>query len=777
MSKGRGHVLGSEPPVDPMTEMKRTSLTVTSSDEIRWDKREIQDSWTLPLVLVIVSFLAVLYLPLLVIVLTVIATLVFYYTPRYLASRETVNPQGLWNERPVRTISLVEDDKTLRSAGERKFSVVGFDLKSQGPRLSGSLASLIRALPSSDGFTMTIAMESFKSKRVLDGRNLTDTIELYLRTRSSEELDTYMDYRSGLWGVRVSIIGMTKNDGDKRFLEASVKGAIPSTGWKSIKPSSLHTHIVTLQGGRARPLYLAVGKELSNWLVQLRSELASEVGTNVPGQFVVDIRSRDADLPLGVVVHPDTLQEGPTTGLSHNDISDGVLLCGGSWPDRKNVIALLTKRLIDSGKRVMILSSHQEALDFVGLHDAGIGMVLGKDLVINPIDPENIPRTEYVPQMMRALESLSGKSLTAAADLELALGRSIALGNQTVADVRIDVDPDVMTPDGSAQFTQPNKASLLGLDALKRLHQGSGARAFYGTQTMKMSDIAQIPLSVIVSSLKSAPLDLFAFDVMLMKLAGLKEDENLVIIIDDPDNLRIANTEYSKRALWTDSLIRNLSKAASVVISFDQPHMLSTGVKNLLSSCISFRLRDEKDIAAVSSRLALSVIGTGLHSKARWSARESSFLRTMKDGVALLVHNEVETAQPIRLQDVPDLLPISSDDLRQRTSGVSKDIGMDTGSISEGLLHHGAGSIDDLSLRILRLLERYEPLTEEAVRRFIQASGDAGDVEGVLIRLKEASLIMEGHESHSNVAYKNYRLTMKGTMALRQSDKEVAAAT
>jgi hypothetical protein len=760
-----------------MAEMKRQSLTVTSTDEIRWDKREIQESWTIPLVVVILSFIAVLYLPLVVVVLTALATLVYNYLPKYLSSRESINPQGLWAERPTPKFALVKDDKILRNTSEHKFSVVGFDLKKQGPRLSGSLASLIRALPTSDGFTMTIAMESMKPKKVLDGRNLTDVIELYLRTKSREELETYMDYRSGLWGVRVSIIGATNNDGDRRFLEAAVKGSIPSTGWKSIKPSSLLSHITTLQGGRARPLYMAVGRELSDWLVQLRSELASEVGTNVPGQFVVDIRTRDADLPLGVVLHPDTLQEGPTTGLSHNNISDGVLLCGGSWPDRQNLIALLSKRLLDSGKRVMILSSHHEALDFVGLHAAGIGMVLGKDLVINPIDAENISRTEYVPQMLRALESLSGKSLTSAADLELALGRSVALGNQTVADVRIDTDPDIMAPDGSAQFNQTDKASLLGLDALKRLHQGSGARAFYGTQTMKMSEIAQIPLSVIVASLKSAPLDLFAFDVMMMKLAGIKEDMDLVIIIDDPDNLRIANAEYSKRALWTDRLIQNMSKVASVVVSFDQPHMLSTGVKNFLSSCISFRLRDEKDIAAVSTRLALSVIGTGLHSKARWSARESSFLRTMKDGVALLVHDEVETAQPIRLQDVPYLESISSDDLRERTSQITKDVGLDTGPTSDGLFHHVAGGADELGLRILRLLERYEPLTEEAVRRFIVASGSDGDVEGVLIRLKEASLIMEGHESHSGVAYKNYRLTMKGTMALRQSNKEVAAET
>ncbi|MFW9850808.1 MAG: hypothetical protein ACFFF4_16900, partial [Candidatus Thorarchaeota archaeon] len=766
MSKGRGHVMGSEPVQDPLAEMKAASLSVTSSDEIRWDKRDIQGSWTISLVLVLLSFIAVFYLPIIVVTITALSTVIFHYLPKYLGSREKLNPQGVWVEQPTIKNLLVKEENCLRHPGIRKFSVVGLDLKTESPRLSGNLASLIRALPISDGFTLTVALEAIKPKKVLDDRYLTNTIDLYLKTKSSEELETYMDYRAGLWGTRVSIIGILQDESERRFFEAAVKGSVPSRGWKTIKPSSLLSHITSMRGGRARPLYLAVGRELSDWLVQLRSELASEVGTNVPGQFVVDIRTRDSDLPLGTVLHPDTLQEGPPTGLSHDDVSNGVLLCGGAWDDRKNLIALITKRLIDSGKRVLILSSHNDALRFTGLHDAGIGLTVGKDLVINPIDAENVPRTEYVPQLMIALESLSEKSLTSASDFELALGRSVALGNQTVADVRIETDPDILTPDGAAQLNLPNKASLLGLDALKRLHQGSGARAFYGTQTMKMAELTQVPLSVIVASLGSAPFDLFASDVLMMKLAGINVDKNLVVILDDPENLRTANSKYSKRSLWTDSLIRNLSKVSSVIVSIDQPHMLSTGVTNELSSCISFRLRDEKDIASVSSRLALSVIGTGLHSKARWSARESSFLRTMNNGVALIVHNEIETAQPIRLNEVPELTELSSDLLKERVTRITKEEGMKAETAAGGLLTHISLGRDDLGLKILRLLERYEPLTEEAVRRFILSSGSEGDVEGVLIRLKEASLIMEGHESHSGVSYKNYRLTMKGTMAL-----------
>ncbi|MFW9953805.1 MAG: hypothetical protein ACFFD3_04555 [Candidatus Thorarchaeota archaeon] len=769
MAKGKGFVMGSQPPQDPLSEMKESTLKPASSSEVRWTSREIRDSWTSSIAIVILSFIAVLSFPIAVIALTILLSVMLWLIPRYLSNHEYVNPQSAWKEQLYIFPSLVGDNSHLRRLGEIPYSATGLELRSAGAKLQGTIASLVRALPTSDGFTLTVSMESMNPGRILENRNLASSIETYLKGLSGDELHTYMEYRSGLWGVNVSIIGLVRDANDVRFHESAVRGAIPAKGWKRIDAARLHEKLASMKGGHGLPLYFATGVELSEWLVQLRSELSSEVGTNVPGQFVINIRTRESDLPLGKVLNPDTLQEGPITGLSFQDISDGVLVCGGSWQNRLDLLSLLSARLLSSGKRVLVLSSHHDALQLASLHDGAIGMTLGKDLVLNPVDSDNVPRTEFVPQLMRALESLSGASLTSAADFELALGRAVALGNRTVADVRIENDADLQATDSAVQLNSTSKASLLGIEALRRLHQGSGARAFYGTQTVSVEKLGSIPICVVSMSLGSAPLDFFAFDLMLMKLAGRKPDRDLVIIIDDPDNLRTSNTEYSRRALWTDSLIRNLSKVSSVIISIDQPHMLSSGVKNLLSSCISFRLRDEKDIAVVSSRLALSVIGTGLHSKARWSARESSFLRTMEDGVALLVHNELETAQPFRLADVPELRPISPEESRSRISRISSQKEQAIPSTNDGT------EASDLNLRVLRLLERYEPLTEEAVRRFISASGGEGDVEGILIRLKDASFILEGHEQHSGVSYKNYRLTMKGTMALRQKDREVSA--
>jgi hypothetical protein len=86
------------------------------------------------------------------------------------------------------------------------------------------------------------------------------------------------------------------------------------------------------------------------------------------------------------------------------------------------------------------------------------------------------------------------------------------------------------------------------------------------------------------------------------------------------------------------------------------------------------------------------------------------------------------------------------------------------------LLEHLAGPDKDLARSALHLLTRYEPLTEEAIRKFIRSNKryENADVEGILARLERANMILRGHEVHGSVSYTNFRITMKGTMAMRQ---------
>ncbi|MHA2352680.1 MAG: hypothetical protein ACXABX_06135, partial [Candidatus Thorarchaeota archaeon] len=127
----------------------------------------------------------------------------------------------------------------------------------------------------------------------------------------------------------------------------------------------------------------------------------------------------------------------------------------------------------------------------------------------------------------------------------------------------------------------------------------------------------------------------------------------------------------------------------------------------------------------------------------------------------------------------PDLSNIGSvEDMSQRIDQLVPSETQESPTHDRTLLDIVAAGNTDLAVRVLKLLERYEPLTEEAVRRFVVANGDEKnpDVEGVLARLEHASMILRGHESHSGVSYSNFRITMKGSMALRQTEEGVGAS-
>ena len=769
----KGHVMGSKPAKDPWEDVEGGGFSVTSGVDIKWANRVTKESFTIPLLFTILSFIGVFWFTWSVILGTLVSVIFLYLMLKVKVGG--ITGQGsTWESIPEADIILTKGKKTVECTGAGRTSIVGMYLKKAPLSFPHDLSAVIRAVPMPDGLCIKVTMTRAEPKDIEEGGILVPRIEKYLKTPSNNAKE-YVGRYKGLWNTRVTVLGLLEDTFKRGFFESSIRGALPSKKWKRIKSEHLMGDIRGMRTPTPGRRFYAVSNELTEWLIQLRSELSGEVGVNIPGQFIAPIRPKTADYVLGTVLNPDTLQIGPPTGLTHEEISNGLLVCGNTWHERRCVLMLLVKQMLDSGKRVLLISSSPEAHEFTALNEAAVGMTLGGDLVINPVDPELVHRSSYVPQLMMALETLTEKNLSASSDVETALGRTVALANATIADIQFVVDETLGTDVDSSTFPKARlRETILGMEAIRRLQSGVGARAFYGSQTVNVERLTQLPLSVLVFSTGSTPLEIFAWDLFMMKLAGVKEDKDLVVILDDPENLRVMVKRLTRREPWVERLMRPIAQKFSLIVAMDQPSLMTEGVKNSLSSCVSLRLRSERDIASVSSMLGLSVLGTGMHSKARWSPRESSYLRSMEDGNALIVYNTMDTCQPVILNKVPTLLVPSREDMAVRLSTVKTEVASVDDS-PRPLIDSVAGRDGDLAKDVLKLLERYEPLTEEAVRKFIQAAGvNDADVEGVLIRLRESGMILEGHENHSGVSYKNYRLTMKGTMTLRQASAEAS---
>lgn len=771
MSKGL--VVGPKPEYDPFGERTQSPQETSPTGEIRWDNRTAGRSFRqLGAMGILIAVLGTAYPEGLLIGTAAILAGIF------LLSRLN-GPMKIdgW-------ITLQQGDVSLSSsAGNlevtdvrgRKYAV-GMTLDSAGVHLLGDMGALVRASDDSSGLCLLVSLKPKDGKAILQEDKISRSTCRFLNSLSEEALKGYFDSRGGLWAVHATLIGYAREQIGLPVLESALKAAVPDRGWQTMKPFELRSHIEEDDVVADNSSFYGTGEELSKWLVQMATELSSEVGTNVPAEFVAPIREREADYKLGFVINPETLRLGPRVGLSHGDLLGGLMVCGGTQPERGLVLSLLTAELLQSGKRIILVTNDRGTLSLTGLCDGAVGLELGKDLVLNPADPEGMQRTEYVPQLIAALEVLCGTELRTAVELEIAVNRAASLGNGTVADIAM-ADSAAMgttTETDASIGTTVSKASLLGFDAVRSLRQGSGANAFYGTQTVSLQTMAQTPLVVIVMSLESSALQRFAWDLLSIKVSGMKPDSDLVVILDNPENLRVRNRPFGNRDVRSENIIRKLIIRGPLLVALDHPADMAVGAIGNLSSCLSLRLRDSADLKVASDLLGLGVIATGLHSKARQSSRETSFLRVMPPDVAVLSRGRSEIGIPIRLDKTPTALGTPPpQELSRRISRFSPN-SKDKETQAKTLLEQVAGGDTELARSVLRLLMRYEPLTEEAVRKFIRSDKrhENADVEGILARLERANMILRGHEVHGGVSYTNFRVTMKGTMAMRQEVPE-----
>ena len=213
---------------------------------------------------------------------------------------------------------------------------------------------------------------------------------------------------------------------------------------------------------------------------------------------------------------------------------------------------------------------------------------------------------------MSALQVVAAQDLRGAAELEIAVSRAVSLGNATLADVRLSQDfedPNAMSSDSSmSQEVRPSKKTLIGFEAIRSLHMGSAARAFYGTQTVPTRRLADPSLSIIKVSLGSTGLDSFAWNLMCMKLAGLQPDPNLVIILDGAENMRIRNRRFMKHDSFSERLLKNLKKRGPLVLTLEHPSDMAPGAIGVLVSCVSLRIRESVDIKIISDHIRAIVV-------------------------------------------------------------------------------------------------------------------------------------------------------------------------
>ncbi|MCF2136496.1 MAG: hypothetical protein K9W43_04565 [Candidatus Thorarchaeota archaeon] len=775
-------IMGGKPETDPLAELGAKFSKSVPMDHVFWMNRARRIPMWRIFLLSLTVFILGFYQPVVMLTGAIIILVIIWLLPGQRPAREEAAiASNAWTHVEFPEVTLaVENDVLLCKSHHGTHYVTGMVLPEASGRLAGDLSALLRSLPMDHGFTLVVELDPEPTDCVRESGVVEDLQEVFFDEMPDAQIDSFFLSRGFIWSTRTAIVGHVASPGDVPIFQSSVVGALPETHWTPIKSRSLAQSINEFDVSGSRGFY-ATGKELSEWLVQLAGELASEIGGNVPGEFLSPLRPPSSTYPIGRVINPETLQIGSPAGLDHNDFLNGLLIGGGTNDDRRHVLTLVVQRLLAQGKRVVYIATDPTARNIAALAPDGICLTLGRDFVLNPMDPEGIPQKSYVSQLMKALEVVLSTKLRGAVELELALMRAISSGSATLADVRlddvIDDDPDSGLATAPSRSSPSMNQSEYGLAGIQRLYKGEGANAFYGTQSAPTDLIAQHGLTVILAGIDRAEIEKFALDLLAIKFAGLRPDPDLVIIFENAPNFKTRTmperSQEPWRVSWVEVMIKQLLHRGGLVFATDDFNGLPKVIVSQFSAAMMFRLQNTSDISIASDLLGLSVIQHGLYSSSRRSPQESSYLRTMPQGTVLFRPIAATTCFPVKLDSAPELVPLDMDAVESRLAALVSPKEPESEERRDSLLFRVAGRDHALALEVLRLLERYEPLTTGAIQRFLRSTqGEDVDIEGVLSRLERASMVLRGHEVHGNVSYINFRLTMKGAMALKQAEQE-----
>jgi len=245
---GKPLILGTRPEVDPLEETSKTSFSVTSNTEIKWNNRKQRKPLALPLFLAAISIAFGFYNPLLLLI-SGISILVWILLIPSLQRGFESRSLGASPWKHVKltdtSCSISEDGKHVQCktpTGPR--SLVNMTLADARSILLGDVSSFVRAVDDADGFCLTVTLRPAKIQEALDQERVTDRIEEYLNFITKGEVDAYILYRGGLWVTHVNAVGHVKDEAGVDNFDSAVRASIPMEKWKRAKPRNLRSSSV-----------------------------------------------------------------------------------------------------------------------------------------------------------------------------------------------------------------------------------------------------------------------------------------------------------------------------------------------------------------------------------------------------------------------------------------------------------------------------------------------------------------------------------------------------
>ncbi len=646
--------------------------------------------------------------------------------------------------------------------------IAGIIIKEVPLSLFGRMETLLDTFVNSNiDFRYALELEPVDFDDVLHSGNLNDFVIEDWTELSAGLQQATIGKMAGFWNVVLTIIvsapDVAKLETSLHLIKSSVKASLPGSKIKDMSlPNLYSSSLLSLP-----PTFIATGAEITRSIFDIKPALLGKVQFRIPGEFILPT-GLHYDIRIGRVIDTETQHEVDNAGFRKDDVPKGLAIVGGSYEERTKTTFRILKELADHGINFIFISGDQIYRKLANLVDNLVVLKLGKDFILNPVDPEGLPSNLYASLLKSIFSTAAYKAGVPTPEFDVALADTLSDGSSTIEDL-------IEKYEGISTGTDRASEDLYRF--VVSLKTGEGAESFYGVQSSSLSDLIKPGPVILECDLQSPTLRFMASTLIATKLLGYSGDTAVLgfssanLMFSMPARGLISESESN---IWSGLRKGLVKKKIGLLVSTDSPTDMPYSMYSNLSISISHRVTSSQDVSTVADRMGLSALSHGLYSKNRYGSRETTYLRTLDYGEALYIVDEVSTGFPIKIdyEFNVELKEISEKLLKDRLSDLRPELGKKMFRPASTTLEKDFGGKALLAAMVLKLLTNYEVLSQEGIVSALAKKAERDEILRIVNGLAEHGYLVLVSEGYGGFKVASYTITERGRMNLEMFEND-----
>lgn len=508
-----------------------------------------------------------------------------------------------------------------------------------------------------------------------------------------------------------------------------------------------------------RRIYLT-GIEASRFL-QITTFAGKSLKAKPPAEFITPSHLT-SNLVIGLAIETETFTERIPIGFKKENLEQSIVILGGTEEERILTSLRILLEATNIGLKFLIITKNPRYRILSNLVPQTKTYTLGKNLILNPLDPEDADPQKYHPLLITVFTQILGLSDELWMLLEQALQQVYENPNPSLFELQEVVSH---LPETRAY----GKKSLEALNhILQSFTTGEIASMLGSEQNIKLSKILAQP-SIIEIPTRSPLATIFIKTLMLAKILATKLPSQIILLLDDCEDIFHIDTKTKHKTREKDILVEWLReiarKEAYLVLSTGRIIETFPGAMRFAKNRIVHKLTTIEEKQLATNLLGLQEHAPGVHSqKRRHRLYQITYLSHLEFGEAIFLREDYAYPFPIKINYDNLYIPYISEEIYLTSLTPTNELITRELKKPKILLHFSSEA--DLAVEILSLVKEYRGLTRFALTNILRV--DRGRCYLLLDLLENQNYVRRVEVPKGKYWTIGYEITQRGETALKE---------